>query len=269
MSDFETRFGGIGRLYGTSALDKLRQAHVCVVGIGGVGSWTVEALARSGVGRLTLVDLDEVCVTNTNRQVPAIDGAIGRPKVEVMAERAHAINPDCQVHAFAEFFTTANAHELLGEKSDTPGTVTNRFDCVVDAIDNVTNKCHLIASCHQRGIPVVTTGGAGGRRDPTAIRVSDLAFTSNDRLLQEVRKKLRQHHAFPRDSRTPFDVPCAYSTEPVVYPHSDGTICATREAGTELKLDCNSGYGTASFVTGTFGFAAAALAVQQIVGEVC
>lgn len=268
MSDFDIRFGGIGRLYGANALEKLRRAHVCVVGIGGVGSWTVEALARSGVGKLTLIDLDEVCLTNTNRQVPAVDGAIGRPKAEVMAERARAINPDCRVHACVEFFSAANAHELLGEESDKPGTVTNRFDCVVDAIDNVTNKCLLIAACHQRGIPVVTTGGAGGRRDPTAIRVTDLAFTSHDRLLQEVRKQLRQAHDFPRDPKTPFNVPCACSTEPVVYPHSDGSVCATREAGTELKLDCNSGYGTASFVTGAFGFAAAALAVRQLVGEV-
>src|ERR1041385_2178876 len=135
MSDFDFRFGGIGRLFGVDALARLRAAHVCVVGIGGVGSWAVEALARSGVGQLTLIDLDEVCVSNVNRQLHAIDEAVGRPKVEVMAERARGINPDCRVQAVTEFFTEANAERLLNAS----------FDYVVDAIDSVGNKCRLLA----------------------------------------------------------------------------------------------------------------------------
>ncbi|HWY78608.1 MAG TPA: tRNA threonylcarbamoyladenosine dehydratase, partial [Verrucomicrobiae bacterium] len=163
MSDLDERFGGIARLYGPEGLARLRRAHVCVVGIGGVGSWAVEALARSGVGELTLIDLDDVCVSNVNRQLHALDGQIGRPKVEVMAARACAINPECIVHPIAAFFTQANAKELL----------TPRFDYVLDAIDSSSKKCLLIASCREMGIPVLTAGAAGGRRNPALVRVAD------------------------------------------------------------------------------------------------
>ena len=149
------RFGGIARLYGEAGLRALGQAHVCVVGVGGVGSWTVEALARSGVGGLTLVDLDEVCVTNVNRQLPALDGGFGKFKVEELAKRVAAINPDCRVRARAEFFNDKTSGAILADG----------FDYVVDAIDNVSNKARLIADCRERGIPVITSGAAGGRRD--------------------------------------------------------------------------------------------------------
>ena len=256
MSDFEFRFGGIARLFGTEALARLRAAHVCVVGIGGVGSWTVEALARSGVGRLTLVDLDEVCVSNVNRQLHALNADVGRAKVEVRAERARGINPECAVRAAAEFFTAANADALLSA----------RYDFVVDAIDSLTNKCLLIARCHEAGVPIVTCGGAGGRRDPTQTRIADLAFTSHDRLLQKVREKLRQEFGFPRGEKK-FGVPAVFSPETPVFPARDGSVCAQREAGANgesLKLNCDSGFGTATFVTGTFGFAAAAHVVQAL-----
>ncbi len=256
MSDYSERFSGIARLYSVEGLARLRRAHVCVVGIGGVGSWVVEALARSGVGTLTLMDLDEVCVSNVNRQLHALDGEMGRAKVEVMTRRVKAINPECQVTARQEFFTSDNAGPLLATK----------FDCVVDAIDAVTHKCLLIAACRQSGLPVVTTGGAGGRRDPTQIRVTDLSATTHDALLQEVRKTLRRDHGFPQGKEL-FGVPCVYSPEAPVYPHRDGTVCATREADTELKLDCDSGYGTASFVTGAFGFMAAAEVVRMLVAD--
>jgi tRNA A37 threonylcarbamoyladenosine dehydratase len=253
VSDFEFRFGGIARLFGTAGLQRLRNAHVCVVGIGGVGSWSVEAFARSGVGALTLVDLDDICVSNVNRQLHALDSAIGAPKVAAMAERVRGINAECKVTAVPEFFTGTNADTLLG----TP------FDCVLDAIDNVAAKCQLIAGCRARGIPIVTCGGAGGRRDPTRIRVADLAQTSHDRLLQKVREQLRKDFGFPRDGKR-FGIDCVFSAEPQVFPQCDGSVGTTREEGADLRLNCASGFGSATFVTGAFGFAAAGVIVSRI-----
>ena len=250
---YEARFGGIGRLFGRSSQERLRQAHVCVVGIGGVGSWAVEALTRSGVGALTLVDLDEVCLSNANRQLQALVGQYGKPKVEVMKDRILAINPECTVHPLQAFFTAANADPILAAD----------FDYLVDAIDSPSKKCLLIARCREQGIPVVTAGGAGGRRDPTAIRTADLAFSTHDGLLQEVRRGLRRDFGFSR-GQTPFGVQCVFSTEPPVVPAADGSVCTGRPANADLRLDCRSGYGTASFVTGTFGFTAAGVVVRQL-----
>ena len=262
MSDYDFRFGGIARLYGAEGLRRLRAARVLVVGIGGVGSWVAEALARTGVGAITLVDLDEVCVSNTNRQVPALDGQFGRAKVDVMAERIRAIAPECRVNAVAEFFTADSADRLLG-LGETPATPPN---AVVDAIDNVANKVLLVARCHLAGIPLVVCGGAGGRRDPTAVRVEDLARVTHDRLLGEVRKRLRRGHGFPRGEKR-FGIECVCSAETPVYPQRDGTVCEGKpaaEPGESLRLNCDWGFGSASFVTGAFGFAAAARAVARI-----
>lgn len=262
--DFWDRFGGVGRLYGARALERLLHAHVCVVGVGGVGSWTVEALARTGVGSITLVDLDEVCVTNINRQLPALEETVGRPKVEVLAERIASINPRCRVWARQEFFTASSCGRLLEP----------RFDWVVDAIDVPRNKSLLIASCKQRGIPVLSVGGAGGRRDSTALRVADLARTGHDALLKAVRRELREHYGFTRDSGAEFGVPCVYSPEAPVFPWSDGSVCAERESGREggegarMAMDCASGFGSAIFVTGAFGFAAAGEVVRRLATEV-
>jgi tRNA threonylcarbamoyladenosine dehydratase len=255
MSDYEERFGGIGRLFAVEGLQRLRRAHVAVIGIGGVGSWAVEALARSGIGELTLVDLDEICVSNVNRQLHAMDGEIGKPKVEVMARRVQAINPECRVHPLNVFFTEANAQEILSVP----------FDFVLDAIDSLSKKCLLIAACHGKNIPVITVGAAGGRRDPSAIQVADLAKATNDRLLRETRSKLRGRHGFPRGEKK-FNVDCVFSTEAVAYPRKDGSVCAQPEPGADLHLNCNSGFGTASFVTGTFGFVAAAHILKKISG---
>lgn len=230
---------------------------MAVIGLGGVGSWTVEALARSGVGSLTLVDLDEVCVSNVNRQLPALDATVGRAKAEVLAERVRGINPECTVAARLEFFTAANADSLLDAG----------FTHVVDAIDSVANKCLLIARCTTRRIPLTVCGGAGGRRDATAVRVEDLARVTHDRLLGEVRKRLRKDHGFPRGDRK-FRVPCVCSAEPPVFPQPDGSVCAVRTAppaGESLRLNCDWGFGSAAFVTGTFGFVAAGHAVRCIV----
>ena len=252
MSDFDFRFGGIARLFGVAALARLRAAHVCVVGVGGVGSWAVEALARSGVGKLTLVDLDEVCVSNVNRQLHALDAEVGRAKVEVMAARVRGINPECDVRATLDFFTETSAASLLS----------TRYEFVVDAIDDIANKCRLIALCREQQIPIVTCGAAGGRRDPTQVRVADLALTTHDRLLTKARDVLRKEFGFPLAGK-PFGVEAVYSPEPPVYPSSTGGVCDRRESGA-MKLNCDSGFGTATFVTGAFGFAAAARVVQQI-----
>ncbi|MEO8351855.1 MAG: tRNA threonylcarbamoyladenosine dehydratase [Chthoniobacteraceae bacterium] len=254
MDGFEQRFGGVGRLWGRAGLERLRAAHVAVVGLGGVGSWTVEALARSGVGALTLIDLDDVCITNVNRQLPAIDGQIGRPKAEVLAKRVTQINPECRVHPIMEFLTASNAEALLGAQ----------FDQVVDAIDNVTHKCALIVECRARNLPVVTIGGAGGKRDGSNLLVRDLAFTGHDDLLRQVRKKLRREHGFPGDVKIAWGVPAVYSAEKPVFPHSDGTWTVTAAPGSRLTLDCESGFGTAAFVTGAFGLAAAGEVVRRI-----
>ena len=167
------RFGGIDRLYGNGALARLSRCHVAVVGIGGVGSWAVEALARSGVGKLTLIDADDLCVSNTNRQLPALEGQYGRAKIEAMAERCRAINPGIELDLQARFLTPSNLGELL----DAPG------DLVLDACDSFRSKVEMIAYCRRRKQPIVTVGSAGGRSDVTQIRVRDLSRTEHDAML--------------------------------------------------------------------------------------
>jgi tRNA A37 threonylcarbamoyladenosine dehydratase len=245
MSDSDSRFGGIGRLYSAEGLERLRRSKVCVVGVGGVGSWAAEALARSAIGHITLVDLDDICASNINRQLHALEGVVGCPKVAIMAERIRAINPACDVRGVAEFFNQTTADAILS----TP------FDWVLDAIDPVRDKCLLIARCRQKEIPVISSGGAGGRRNPLELEIADLAQTTHDALLQQVRKRLREEHGFPRDPKAPFNVPCVFSREPAIYPSG----C---EPG--ARLNCESGYGAASFVTGAFGLAAASYVVSDI-----
>ena len=256
-SDYAERFGGIARLFGAGALERLRAAHVCVVGVGGVGSWTVEGLARSGVGALTLIDLDDVCVTNVNRQLPALDGTVGRPKVAVLAERVRLINPACRVEAVTEFFTEASAERLLAPK----------FDVLVDAVDLMSNKSRLIGLCRAQGIACVTVGSAGGRRDSAQVRTGDLGDANGDELLWQVRKKLRRDYGFASGAqrgRMNFGVRCVWSEEQPVFPWADGTCRATPELGSNLRLDCATGFGSAVFVTGAFGLAAAGEAVKLI-----
>jgi tRNA threonylcarbamoyladenosine dehydratase len=254
MSDYHARFGGIARLYGTPAIERLRSARVAVVGLGGVGSWAVEGLARTGVGSLTLIDLDDVCVTNVNRQLPALDGQIGRPKAVVLAERARLIHPEMDVKALTEFFTKSTAERLLG----------NGFDVVIDAIDDLNNKALLVAECIRRNQPCVTVGGAGGKRDGTLLRIADLGESTGDDLLRLLRKKLRREYGFAAGEHVRFGARCVYSGEHPVYPWSNGTCSPEPEPGAENRLDCNSGFGTASFVTAPFGFAAAQEAVRLI-----
>ncbi len=257
--DFSRRFGGVGRLVSAPGLARLRDAHVCVMGIGGVGSWIVEALARSGVGEMTLIDLDEVCVSNVNRQIHALDGEVGKPKISVMADRCRAINPGITIHEHHVFYTPTNSASLLDPAQG--------YTFVVDSIDNGKLKAHLLAACRDLGIPALTCGGAGGRSDPTRVRVVDIVKSFNDPLLHAVRKHLRQRHGFPRGGKRKMGVTCIFSEELPVYPWSDGSVCARQEAGSDMRLNCEEGFGTAAFLTGAFGMVAAAEVVKQIVSE--
>lgn len=237
-------FGGIDRLYGTGSLARLADKHVCVIGIGGVGSWAAEALARSGVGRLTLVDLDHVAESNVNRQVHALEATLGQAKVLAMQARIAQINPDCRVDCIEEFITEDNVATLLPA-----------CDGVLDCIDQVKPKAALIAHCRRNKLPVVTTGGAGGRTDPTRIKVDDLSRTTQDALASKLRARLRKDYGFTREAKKKFGVPCVYSDEPLCRP-AGSDFCDVDEAGLH-GLNC-AGYGSSVAVTAGFGFAAAA-----------
>jgi tRNA A37 threonylcarbamoyladenosine dehydratase len=256
-ADLERRFGGLKRLYGSRGYARVRAARVAVVGLGGVGSWAVEALARSGVGSLVLVDADEVCVSNSNRQLHALEGQFGRGKAEVLAERCRAINPAVQVQVEARFLTPANLGDLLDRG----------HDLVLDACDSFRSKVEMIAWCRRRKLPNVVVGSAGGRTDPTQVRVRDLSRTEHDALLALVRKKLRSEFNFPRNAERYFSVPAVYSLENVRYPQADGTVCGTRPAlgpDAALKLDCGAGLGAATHVTGAFAFAAVGKSLELL-----
>lgn len=253
VDDFESRFGGIIRLYGIKGMVKIRQARILVVGIGGVGSWAAEALARTGIGHMTLVDLDDVCVTNINRQSHALNGTVGKFKVDVMKERIELINPFCEVDTKQCFFSPKN----LGLIFDKP------YDFVIDACDDFTNKCYLIDYCRKNKVPLVVMGGAGGKTDPLQIRVTDMATSANDKLLAKLRKKLRQDFAFPLETDGDFGVWSVWSHERAVYPTPDG--CVTHKApGIAKNMDCSEGFGSASFVTGAFAFATCSLVIREI-----
>jgi len=256
MNTWDQRFGGIERLYGERAAQIIRDAHVCIIGIGGVGSWTAESLARTGIGKLTLVDMDEVCVTNVNRQVHAIDGEVGQLKVESIARRISRISPECVVQTKPVFFTQSTSSALFEEP----------FDVVVDAIDRLNAKCLLLNMANQLGLPIVSTGAAGGRMDAFQIATADLSKVHHDRLLQKVRKQLRTEYDFPRGSK--FCIPCVFSPEPARGPWDLGDACvAGIKSDRPGHLGCAEGYGSVSHVTGTFGFAAAGLALKLLLSK--
>ncbi|MDO5470468.1 MAG: tRNA threonylcarbamoyladenosine dehydratase [Akkermansia sp.] len=251
----EERFGGIARLYGLKGAERLASARVAVVGIGGVGSWAAEALVRSGVGTIILQDMDDLCITNTNRQIHALTGNYGRLKVEAMAERLRLINPSVLVEELVSFYTVSSPERLF----DT------RPDVVIDAIDSMRPKTHLIAECHRRGIPIVTCGGAGGRTNASCITSADLARTCGDNMLAQLRKNLRRDYGFPLFDRCPeIGIPCVYSPERPVFPTCDGGVSCEREPGQKGGIGCASGFGSATHVTGTFGFLMAGKALEII-----
>ena len=250
--DYERRFGGVERLYGAGALRRAAAAHVVVAGIGGVGSWAAEALARSGIGRLTLIDLDHIAESNINRQIHALDSTLGAAKTTAMAARIAQINPACVLNVVEEFIDERN-----------PATLIPPCDAVLDAIDHVRAKAALIAWCRQAGIRIVTTGAAGGRTDPTRIEVMDLARTTQDALASKVRAQLRKAYGFPREPQKKFGVECVFSPEQARRPASADScaVDAAFEAG--AGLNC-AGYGSSVTVTASFGFAAAARVLAGI-----
>ncbi|WP_261640898.1 tRNA cyclic N6-threonylcarbamoyladenosine(37) synthase TcdA [Erwinia mallotivora] len=252
------RFGGTARLYGQSALQLFADAHVCVVGIGGVGSWAAEALARTGIGAITLIDMDDVCVTNTNRQIHALKGTVGQAKTEVMAQRILAINPECRVTCVDDFLTAENTATLI----------TNSFSYVIDAIDSVRPKAALVAWCRRNKIPLVTTGGAGGQIDPTQIQVADLAKTIQDPLAAKLRERLKHDFNVVKNSKGKLGIDCVFSTEALMYPQPDGSVCASRSTAEGPKrMDCASGFGAATMVTATFGFVAVAHVLKKMMAR--
>ncbi|GAD90824.1 MULTISPECIES: tRNA cyclic N6-threonylcarbamoyladenosine(37) synthase TcdA [Vibrio] len=253
---YDQRFGGTRRLYGNSEVEILRAAHVCVIGIGGVGSWAVEALARSGVGELTLIDMDDVCVTNINRQIHAMSGTVGKSKIEVMAERVALINPECKVNLIDDFIGPENQSEYLSKE----------YDYVLDAIDSVKAKTSLLAYCRSNKIKVITIGGAGGQVDPTQISVADLSKTVQDPLAKKIKDQLRRFHNFSKNPKRKFGIDCVFSTEHLKYPQADGSVCAVKATAEGPKrMDCATGFGAATVVTATFGFVAVSRIIAKLI----
>jgi tRNA A37 threonylcarbamoyladenosine dehydratase len=262
------RFDRMGRLVGDDRMEKLFKTHVMVIGIGGVGSWAAESLIRSGIGKITLVDFDEVCITNANRQLHAMQGAVGKKKALVMAERLQKINPQAEVLHLPLFYNAENSDQVLSHNPD----------YIVDAIDNLTAKTHLLHTARERKLKLITSGGASGRMDPSRIRTVDLSDTNNDPLAAQVRKILRQEYGFigGRDGvgrGKKFGIPCVFSdeipTQPIElnYDLGQGFKCVCPQGQNNLH-SCehrNVIYGTASFVTGSFGLHMASWVVRQIV----
>jgi tRNA A37 threonylcarbamoyladenosine dehydratase len=253
--DFQRRFGGIARLYGEPAFLRLQQAHVCIIGVGGVGSWVVEALARSAIGKLTLIDLDHVAESNINRQIQALNSTLGQAKVEALSQRIALINPFCKVQCIEDFVTPDNIATLLP---------TPRFDYVIDAIDDARAKAALIAYCKNQEQPIITIGSAGGKCNPTQILLRDLSKTEQDPLLSKVRRLLRAHYQFPRQDKTnKFFVDAVFSMEPILFPEKNQT-CHKEKPDVGLSgLNC-AGFGSSMAVTASFGLTAASHVLQHI-----
>ncbi|MFZ1538663.1 MAG: tRNA threonylcarbamoyladenosine dehydratase [Chromatiaceae bacterium] len=249
--DTERRFGGIAALYGRVGLERLRQAHVAVIGVGGVGSWVVEALARSALGRLTLVDMDHIAESNINRQLPALSSTLGRAKIQVLAERVTDINSAAEIHLVDDFVDATNLDSLL----DTG------FDAVIDCVDHYREKALIIAGCRRRKQFVVTVGGMGGKVDPTRLGIADLSRTEKDSLLSRTRKELRQQFGFARNPKRRFAVPAVYSTEDCIL-SPDGTHHCVL-AGQPSHLNCG-GLGSATHITATAGLFAVAVTLKRL-----
>lgn len=254
--DYERRFGGVARLYGASGLARFEQAHIAVVGVGGVGSWVVEALARSAIGQITMIDLDNVAESNINRQIQATSETLGKAKITALAERIALINPRCVVHQVEEFVEPDNLEQMIG---------LGRFDYVIDAIDSVKAKTALIAYCRQHQIPLVTIGAAGGQIDPSKIEIRDLSRTEQEPLLALVRKRLRQNFGFPRGGKNKFGIDAVFSMEVLSMPET-AEACEVDANGGITGLNC-AGFGSSVVVTASFGLAAAAHVLKKLAGR--
>jgi tRNA A37 threonylcarbamoyladenosine dehydratase len=264
------RFDRMGRLVGDSAMEKLFKTHVMVIGLGGVGSFAAESIVRSGVGKVTLVDFDEICITNFNRQLHSLQGLVGEKKADVMADRLRKINPQASIHSIPKFYNARLSEEIFAEAESLTG---QKVDFVIDAIDSITPKCHLLAKCRDEKIPVVTSTGSGGKMDPTRVRITDLGQTQKDPLAKAVRRILRDQHAFPQEG--PFGIQAIFSEEPTLEPkelHYDGGKgfrCVCPQGKNEF-FNCDNRnviLGNASFVTGAFGLACASVVVNQVTAQ--
>jgi len=245
-ADLQRRFGGLDRLYGVEGASRIRDAHVAVVGIGGVGSWAAEALARCGVGQLTLIDLDHVAESNINRQIHALDTTVGMAKVQAMRERIAHINPACVVHCIEDFVEPANWPAIL------PSSV----DAVIDACDQVKAKTAMAAWALQQRRVFISVGAAGGKRQAHKVDIDDLSLTTHDPLLAQLRYRLRREHGAARDGKK-IGVACVFSRESVAPPDPS---CVIEGDG---SLNCH-GYGSVVSVTATFGQCAAGWIIEQI-----
>jgi len=251
--DYSNRFSAIKRVYGDDASDLISQMHICVVGIGGVGSWAVEALARTGVGKITLIDNDEIAISNMNRQIHTLTSTVNQSKVVAMAQRVAEINPACECEVIDDYLTMKTMTVYLSQS----------YDYVIDAIDSIKFKSAMIHHCKRQKIRIIVTGGAGGLTDPAVIQVADLSRTFNDPLAAKVRSQLRHSYGFSKNPKRRFGVECVFSSEQPVYPKSDGTVSHQKPGIHGVSLDCRFGYGSVSFVTATFGFIAAARAINK------
>ncbi|ENU79727.1 hypothetical protein F975_02356 [Acinetobacter sp. ANC 3789] len=241
--EYDRRFAGVAKIYGEPNFNQFEQSHVMVIGIGGVGSWAVEALARTGIGRLTLVDMDVIASSNINRQLPAISSTLGQDKVAVMAERCRQINPRMQVNVIDDYLSPENVKELL---IDVP-------DVILDCIDDVKAKLALMLHCRFNKIPLIVSGGAGGKLDPLKIRVADLSKTEQDPMLAKLRTQLRSK-GICKKPKEKFGITCVYSID---NPFSSADVCPS--AG----LRCG-GYGSAVVVTSSFAMIAVAEVLKKL-----
>ncbi|MCP4430521.1 MAG: tRNA cyclic N6-threonylcarbamoyladenosine(37) synthase TcdA [Gammaproteobacteria bacterium] len=252
--DYLRRFDGLARIFGADALPHLYRAHFCIVGIGGVGSWAAEAAARSGIGRISLIDHDDIDIGNTNRQLHTLEHTVGKSKVDVLRDRILQINPQCDCQAIDDLVTRGSLEKF---KLD-------QYNYVIDAIDNAVHKLSLMHYCRRNKVPFVSTGGAGGQIDPTKIDVADLTQTFNDPLLAKVRASLRQQVGYTRNPKRRFGIDCVFSTEQPLYPTAEGQVSyAKPEMSERSTLDCATGLGSFVGVTACFGFTATSHAIRK------
>ncbi len=282
------RFDRLGRLLGDGSVAKLMNANVVVFGVGGVGSFAAEALARSAIGKLLLVDFDDVCITNSNRQLQALAGNVGKPKTWILRDRLRTVNPQARVEAKRAFYNAGRADELLAPPKD----MGEQWDFVVDAIDNMSAKAHLLAECKKRGLAVVSCMGAAGKLDPTQIRTADLADATHCHLARELRSILRKKYGFPTEG--PMGITCVYSLEErhwpreLTYDNGEGFSCVCPansvlggeapgpddddvQAVREDNHGCDEKNlidGTVAYVTGAFGLACASVVVNTLTASI-
>ncbi len=250
-ADLDRRFGGLARLYGMDGAARIRGAHVAVAGIGGVGSWTAEALARSGVAAITMIDLDHVAESNINRQIHALDDTVGKAKIEAMRERIAHINPHCRVYCVDEFV----------DEDNWPGLLPEKVDALIDACDQIRAKTAMAAWALRTGTLFVSIGAAGGKRHAHLVDVADLSRTTHDPLLAQLRYRLRKFHGAPKEGKR-IGTLCVFSTEPVAAPHASCQLGGDGDG----SLNCH-GYGSVVTVTSVFGMCAAGVVLDRLAGK--